>query len=112
MAVARDVLPAHRELWGSCYAPRGHRSKATEHPERYVVTSPVLCGSSQPPCELVLHPCETMPTNQLQEICTCLEKPRLRTERMSIALGREHDERRGHSRNPLHMDTACLPGIR
>jgi len=53
-----------------------------------------------------------MPTHTLQELCTCLEKPLLRTERMGIASGREHDERRVHSRHPLHVDTACLPGMR
>jgi hypothetical protein len=53
-----------------------------------------------------------MPTNKLQEICTSLEKPLLRTERMGIASSREQDERRVHSRNPLHVDTACLPGMR
>jgi len=53
-----------------------------------------------------------MPTQKLQEIYTYLEKPLLLTERMGIAIGREHDERRVHSRNPLHVDTACLPGMR
>ena len=94
-----------------CQPTRGHRSNATEHPERYGVTSSVLCGSSKPPCERVLHPFETIPTHTLQEIGPSLKKP-LRTARMWLASSREHDERRGHSRNPLHMDTACLPGIR
>jgi len=53
-----------------------------------------------------------MPTNKLQEICTCLEKSLLLTERISIGIGREHDERRVHSRNPLYVDTECLPGMR
>jgi hypothetical protein len=59
-----------------------------------------------------MHPFETMPTHKLKEIYTSLEKPLLLTERMGIAIGREHDERRVHSRNPLHVDTACLPGMR
>jgi hypothetical protein len=71
----------------------------------------VLYGRSKPPCELVLHPFETIPTHKLQEIGTSLEKPLL-TARMGIASSREHDERRVHSRHPLHVDTACLPGIR
>jgi hypothetical protein len=53
-----------------------------------------------------------MPTNHLKEICTYLEKPLLLTERMSIAISREQDERRVQSRNTLQVDTACLPGLR
>jgi hypothetical protein len=59
-----------------------------------------------------MHPFETMPMNHLKEIGTYLEKPLLFTERMGIAIGREQDERRVPSRNTLHVDTACLPGIR
>jgi len=112
MAVARDVLPVYLALWGSCSPPWRHRINATENSERHGVTSPVLCGRSTPPCERVLHPCETIPTHTLQEIGPSLKKPRLLTARMGIASSREHDERRVHRRHPLHVDTAGLPGIR
>jgi hypothetical protein len=59
-----------------------------------------------------MHPFETIPTNKLKEIYTYLEKPLLLTERIGIAIGREQDERRVQSRNTLHVDTECLPGIR
>ena len=53
-----------------------------------------------------------MLTQKFQAICTSLEHPLLLAARLGIASGSEHDERRVHRRHTLHVDTACLPGMR
>jgi hypothetical protein len=52
-----------------------------------------------------------MLTQKFQAIGTSLEHPLL-TQHLGIASGSEHDERRVHRRHTLHVDTACLPGMR